>query len=167
MRAILRPNDALPEADVAESTQKDPIEERQGFTEKREAFSQLVVALGDLSEAYRLSYNAGGMKDEAIRVEAHRLMRTPYVFNRVRELRDGLLERNMLQADDLVAMVIDTYEKAMEAKQYAAAKGAAELLAKITGVGTDRVDITSGGLPITTITRRIVHGPADPDTKVG
>jgi len=161
--AIIRPNIGQMDPPVTQSTAPEPIHKRRGFTEKREAFAQLVVALGNQTEAYKLTYSPPTMSDDAIRCEASRLLRVPYVFDRVRELRDGLLERANLQADDLVAMCIDTYEQAMEAKQYAAAKGAAELLAKITGIGADKIDITSGGQPITTITRRIVRGSGNTD----
>ena len=143
--------------------QPDTLQNRPGYTEKREAFAQLVVALGCQTEAYRLSYNASGMTDKSVSIDSSRLMRNPYVRDRVQELRDGVRERNNLKADDLVAMCLDTYEQAMEANQYAAAKGAAELLAKITGIGADKVDITSGGQPITAIVRRVVSGTRNTD----
>ena len=49
------------------------------LTIKQERFAQRYVELGNASEAYRQSYDAEDMSDEAIRVEASRLLDNPNV----------------------------------------------------------------------------------------
>lgn len=53
---------------------------------KQEKFCQLYVQLGNASEAYRQAYNSKG-KPESVAVEASKLMATPNISLRVKELQ--------------------------------------------------------------------------------
>lgn len=73
------------------------------LTQKQEAFCQRYIETGNASEAYRLSYDAENMSDEAVRVEAHRLQQNPNVSLRLDQLRDFQLKRHQVTADRVIA----------------------------------------------------------------
>jgi hypothetical protein len=56
------------------------------LTSKQLAFCRHVTSGSNLSEAYRKSYNASGMKPATVRREAHRLIRNPNVATTVERL---------------------------------------------------------------------------------
>ena len=58
------------------------------LTDKQERFSQLVVTLGNQSEAYRQAYDVSGSKLSTVTENASRLMTDSNVSARVDELRD-------------------------------------------------------------------------------
>lgn len=60
------------------------------LTIKQENFCQAIVDGLSQSDAYRAAYEAGNMSDNAIAVEASRLMDNPNVSLRVDELREDL-----------------------------------------------------------------------------
>jgi len=59
-------------------------------TPKQEAFCYNIVEGDNPSEAYRAAYNARNMSNEAVSVEAARLLRLKKVRERVAELRESL-----------------------------------------------------------------------------
>lgn len=60
------------------------------LTEKQESFAQLAVSGITQADAYRESYNAENMSDEAVHVEACRLIKNPKVALRIRQLKEDL-----------------------------------------------------------------------------
>lgn len=60
------------------------------LTPKQEAFAQAIFAGKTQNLAYRESYDASGMTENAINVEASRLMDHPKVSLRIQQLRDDL-----------------------------------------------------------------------------
>lgn len=56
------------------------------LTAKQEAFAREIAKGATNSEAYRLAYNAEGMKPESIHSEASRVANVPAVSSRIREL---------------------------------------------------------------------------------
>ena len=73
------------------------------LTIKQELFAQKYLETGNGSQAYRLSYDAANMSDEAIRVEAHRLLQNPNVSLRVSVLQEYKLKRHEATADRVIA----------------------------------------------------------------
>ena len=63
---------------------------KQELTVKQHAFAFNIVEGDGPSEAYRRAYAASGMTNEAVSVEAARLMRHPRVKARIVELHDTL-----------------------------------------------------------------------------
>jgi hypothetical protein len=59
------------------------------LTAKQARFSELVAGGLNYSESYRRSYDAQGMSDVAIRVEACRLAKNPKIVSAVKSLRQG------------------------------------------------------------------------------
>ena len=58
------------------------------LTPKQAAFARKYIELGNASEAYRQSYDAAGMSNEAIWVEASRMLDNPTVALRIDALRN-------------------------------------------------------------------------------
>jgi phage terminase small subunit len=73
------------------------------LTAKQEKFAQKLVEIDNASEAYRQSYDARNMSDEAVRVEAHRLQQNPNVALRIEKLREYQLKRHQATADRVIA----------------------------------------------------------------
>ena len=70
------------------------------LTPKQEIFIQNVVSGMSLSDAYRNSYNAENMSDDAIRVEAHRVYNNPKVSLRYNELINELKDEAVMTATE-------------------------------------------------------------------
>lgn len=71
------------------------------LTNKQEKFCQLVVELGNQSEAYRQAYKSKA-KADSVHVRASELMRESKVSVRVQQLRDELEEKNLWKRLDSV-----------------------------------------------------------------
>lgn len=146
----------------------DPdITKRRGFTEKREAFCQLVIGLGVDLHAYRMAYNADNMTDESASIAAYHLKRTEYCSTRLDELREGVALECKFEAVDAYREAMQSYRQAMAAGKFAAASSFLALACKINGHGMERVDLTTAGQPVTGITRRILRGTGNTDPSVG
>lgn len=113
-----------------------------GLTSKQEAFAEHVVSGESLSAAYRLAYDAKGMSDEAVRVEASRLFMHPNVSLRVKSLNaEKEDQRRMLAVSDAEASINTLREMLKSADSSSAKIRAAELLGKAAGIFTDRLEI--------------------------
>src|SRR3990170_3256322 len=77
----------------------------RALTQKQEAFALAAVDPGvaNLSDAYRLVYNAERMTDAAVWVEASRLASHPTVSLRIAELRAVIARRTSVTAERVVA----------------------------------------------------------------
>ena len=73
------------------------------LTVKQEAFAKAYIETGNASEAYRRSYSAGKMKDEAVHVKASELLKHGKVAVRIAELQAGHQKRHELTVDRVVA----------------------------------------------------------------
>jgi phage terminase small subunit len=81
-----------------------------GLTAKQEGFCQSVVSGKTQADAYRANYSTTSWKDNAIQVEASRLMDNPMVALRVTELRDELANKSLWtreQSVKVLAGVVD------------------------------------------------------------
>jgi len=77
------------------------------LTPKQEKFCQLVVSLGNQSDALRQSYNTSNMKDESIHVKACKLCKESKISIRIAELREDLRQSNILSKDDILQHLKD------------------------------------------------------------
>ncbi len=73
------------------------------LTPKQERFAQGLFAGLSQREAYKRSYNAGGMTDKQCDEEACKLAASPKISQRLAELISGLQERNTITREKVMA----------------------------------------------------------------
>lgn len=71
------------------------------LSEKQEMFCQQMAKLGNQRQAYKNSYDASQMSDEAIDVEASRLMDNPKITLRLQELSKEIKNENIADAIEI------------------------------------------------------------------
>lgn len=121
------------------------------LTAKQEAFALKYVELGNASEAYRQSYNAENMSNEAIWVEACRVLARPNVSLRVAELQMEAQERTLVTVESITKELDDAALLAKTEKQAAAMTSAIMGKAKVNGLLVDRKEHSGpNGGPIKT-----------------
>ncbi len=79
---------------------------------KQEAFAQEYVATDDPVAAYHAAYSTANMSEEAVRVEASRLLNNPKITLRIQQLRDEIhraqaVAANLLSAEYLNLALAD------------------------------------------------------------
>ncbi len=113
------------------------------LTIKQENFCMVYVETGNASEAYRQAYNAENMTQNAISVEAFRILESPKISLRVKELKSGHTKRHELTIDDLVKQLEEARQVALalENPQCSAAISATMGTAKLLGLVVDKTDI--------------------------
>lgn len=87
------------------------------LTSKQEMYSIEVVKQDTLSAAYRIAYDASGMSDEAVNVEASKLMKDPKIALRVKELRKEVEKKELYTIEKSVKRDlrnIERYEAALD-----------------------------------------------------
>jgi len=113
-----------------------------GLTSKQDAFCDAVVSGKSLSAAYREAYDAKGMSDEAVRVEASRLLAHPNVSLRVKSLNAEKEDQRRMLAVNRAERVLERLEKlADDAKSESAKIRANELIGKTAGLFIDQIEI--------------------------
>ena len=76
------------------------------LTAQQEKFCQCIADGLTQADAYRASYKAGKMTDEAIYVDASRLASNPKVSLRLKELKDALASKQLWTREQSVAQLI-------------------------------------------------------------
>lgn len=115
------------------------------LTVKQEAFCcSYIENGGNASEAYRSAYNASKMLEKTVWEEASKLMASPKVSTRVRELMDAIAKRHDLTVDDILAELEEAREMAKLATipQIASMVAASMGKAKVAGLIKDRQEVT-------------------------
>ena len=92
------------------------------LTVKQEAFAQGIADGLTQADAYRAAYDADGMSDGAIYVEASKLIDRPNVAQRVKELRDALSERVLWTREMSVKALVQTFRESAGSVRVAAVK---------------------------------------------
>ena len=109
------------------------------LTLKQEAFCHAYVEeCGNGTEAYRRSYKPQKMSDNAISVEAHRLLTNPKVALRVDALQEKHAKRHDITVDRITEMLLEDRTLARNNDQPAAAVSAAMGIAKLHGLIIDK-----------------------------
>jgi len=120
--------------------------DKNGLTAKQEAACQAyIINEGNQSAAYREAYNAENMTPETVWQEASRTFNLPHVTARVLELQEMHRERHNVTVDTITKELEEARQLALAEKQAAAATGASMGKAKIHGLATDKLDITTKG----------------------
>lgn len=115
------------------------------MTPKQEKFCQLYVELGNASEAYRRSYNFGGMSNASVNRKAKELLDNGKIAARLDQIRATHAERHAVTVDDIAQMLREDREFAREHAKPSACVAATMGLAKLYGHLTDKTELTGRG----------------------
>ena len=119
------------------------------LTPMQEAFVQAYIETGNASEAYRRSYNAENYNDNALAVQACRMLKHPKVALRIAALRQKHLERHELTVDDLVKELEEARDLALKTEAPSAAVAATMGKGKLLGLIVEKSEHTGkDGAPI-------------------
>ena len=112
------------------------------MTPKQEAFARAYVETGNASEAYRRAYDAQRMKNEAIAVNACKLLKDAKVALMVERLQLKHQKRHEITVDSITEMLKADRELARQNAQSGAAVTAAMGLAKLHGLIVEKREVT-------------------------
>ena len=118
------------------------------LTDKQEKFAQAIAKGFNQSDAYREAYSVENMSDDAINVEACRVMNNPKVSLRVKELKERALKRFDITVDDLIAELEEAREIAKISSQSSAMVSATMGKGKLLGLVTDKQEV-KGNMNVT------------------
>lgn len=115
------------------------------LTDKQERFCQLVVELGNNSDAYRGSYSAEKMKPETINNKAYQLLQQGDIRARVDQLRGEAKKAHGITVESLLKELEEARACALTAEtvQSSAAVTATMSKAKLLGLDKQIIDHTS------------------------
>jgi hypothetical protein len=92
------------------------------LTAKQEAFAQAIADGMTQADAYRTAYDAESMSDNAIYVEASKLIDNPNVAQRVKELKDALADRVLWTREMSVKALVQTFKESSGSVKVACVK---------------------------------------------
>ena len=95
---------------------------------KQEAFAQCIANGDDQATAYRTAYDASGMKDASIYIEASKLIKNPKVALRVDELKAEVAQQHLWTREMSVMGLMKAYEMATMEKSASGMTGAVKEL---------------------------------------
>jgi hypothetical protein len=117
----------------------------KSLTPKQARFASLVAKGQTKTQAYRTAYEATGMKQSTIKVEAHKVSKLPHVAEAIDSYKrqDGPSKRvqEQLEADWVIERLMDMASR--EHYPPASRVRSLELLGKISGLFDDRVTVTT------------------------
>lgn len=118
------------------------------MTPKQEAFARAYVETGNASEAYRQAYDAENMSQDAIKVNACKLLKNANVALTIEKLKEKHQKRHDITVDKLTEMALKAYQEAQRVApttgqmQTSAMIKASEFLGKLHGLIVDRSEVT-------------------------
>ena len=95
---------------------------------KQEAFAQCIANGDDQATAYRTAYDASGMKDASVYIEASKLIKYPKVSLRVDELKAEVAQQHLWTREMSVMGLMKAYEMATMEKSASGMTGAVKEL---------------------------------------
>lgn len=98
------------------------------LTAKQEAFAQGIADGLGQADAYRMAYDADGMKDESIYPQASKLMKNPKIATRIAELKSQVADKQLWTREMSVKGLMSAYRIALEAKSSTGMTGAVKEL---------------------------------------
>lgn len=119
------------------------------LTHKQESFCIAYIELGNASDAYRKSYNAGSMADKTINEKASRLLADGKIRARVEELRAPVVAAAQVTLAGHLERLSRLSEEAEKAGQFSAAIAAEVSRGKVSGLYVEHVEakVTTRELP--------------------
>jgi phage terminase small subunit len=125
------------------------------LTPKQEEFVRAYVDTSCASTAYRRAYNAEGMKDNSIHVNACKLLKSAKVALRINELQERATKTAVLDRAWVLERLMRNADKGAELDDLTASNKALELLGKTEElqmfIEKSKSDITTDGKPIAPI----------------
>jgi hypothetical protein len=113
------------------------------LTPKQEAFAQAYLETGNASAAYRKAYDAQRMQENALNVQASRMLKHPKVALRIEQLQRKHQKRHEVTIDTLTEKLEAALAKAMaEPKGASAAVSAVMGIGKLHGLIVDKQETT-------------------------
>ncbi len=116
------------------------VSKKMKLTSKQEQFATLLASGVNQSEAYRQAYNASKMKDNTIWRKAHAEAQHPKILARVAELRKPVIDKAEYTIETHIQDLLAASQAASEAGQYSAAVRAIELMGKVSGFYSLKID---------------------------
>lgn len=113
------------------------------LTPKQEKFCIVYLETGNASEAYRQSYNAENMSQNALNREASVMLDNPKIAQRVEQLRAPIIKKAQLTVEDLLRELEEARQLAIQTEAPAPAVSATMGKAKLLGLGKQVIDHTS------------------------
>lgn len=104
------------------------------LTLKQVRFCRAYIETGNASESYRRAYDADDMSDNAIRVEACRLLQNPNVALTIEKMQAQAVERHLITVDSLIAELEEARKLAAETANATALQNATMNKAKLLGL---------------------------------
>tara|TARA_R100000808_G_C2154855_1_gene166269 strand:- start:2061 stop:2546 length:486 start_codon:yes stop_codon:yes gene_type:complete len=101
-----------------------------GLTIKQEGFCRDVVAGSNLSDAYRLNYNAVAMQDRTINSNAKKLYDLPRVQERIEELQEQQAWHARLSEEFVLGELVKNHHRAIERGELGNSNKTLELLGR-------------------------------------
>lgn len=98
------------------------------LTAKQEAFAQGIADGLGQADAYRMAYDAEGMKDSTVYSNASRLMNDSKIIARVAELKAQVADKQLWTREMSVKGLMSAYRIALEAKSSTGMTGAVKEL---------------------------------------
>lgn len=115
------------------------------LTLKQESFCLAYIETGNASEAYRTAYDSKKMSENALNVEASRLLDNPKIALRISELRKPAIEKAQITLEDHLNKLAELRDKADASEKWQAAIQAEIARGKASGLYIERVENGSPG----------------------
>jgi len=126
------------------------------LTDKQEKFAQCIADGMTQADAYRSAYPQSNMKENALYVQASRLLDNPKVRLRVQELRKAIENKQLWTREKSVRALLGAYRVAQERNNSTGMTAAVKELNAMHGFNAPTQVELSGGLQIQKIERVIV-----------
>lgn len=110
------------------------------LTPKQENFCIVYLETGNASEAYRQSYDAENMSQNALNREASVMLDNPKIAQRIEQLRAPIIKKAQLTVEDLLRELEEARQLAIQTESPAPAVSATMGKAKLLGLDKQVID---------------------------
>lgn len=110
------------------------------LTPKQEKFCIVYLETGNASEAYRQSYDAENMSQNALNREASVMLDNPKIAQRLEQLRAPIIKKAQLTVEDLLRELEEARQLAIQTESPAPAVSATMGKAKLLGLDKQVID---------------------------
>jgi len=129
------------------------------LTPKQEAFARYIAEGLTYAESYKRAYNAENMSDNAVRVEASRLVASPNISLMVMELQEVANERSITNIIGQTVRLKELSAIAETGEQYSASISAEKEINKLNGLyiedNKQKADATTVSMSSVDLARRV------------
>ena len=130
------------------------------LTAKQEAFAQAIADGMGQADAYRMAYDAEGMKDSTVYPKASRMMNEGKIRARVDELKSQVVEKQLWTREMSVKGLIQAYRIAQDAKTSTGMTAAVKELNVMHGFN-EPTKLSITGNMVTRIVREVTDDNAE------